>query len=57
MTNNVALAIYPVPSLTRGKCLDADDIAIFAMSDHHDFVMSLLLCHHFAMNDHYCQDP
>ena len=23
------------------------------MSDHHGFVMPLLLCHHFAMDDHY----
>ena len=34
-----------VPSLARGKCLDVDGIAIFAMDDNYDFVMSLLLCH------------
>ena len=34
-----------VPSLARGKCLDADGIAIFAMDDHYGFVMPLLLCH------------
>ena len=34
-----------VPSVARGKCLDADGIAIFAMDDNHGFVMSLLLCH------------
>ena len=42
-----------ISSLTRKKYLDVDDIAIFIMSNHHNFVMLLLLCYHFVMNDHY----